>query len=54
MKKFSRAAVIRQAVTGCIQQPKAGKSGNAFGLWTKKKINALKYEDKIRAEWDKL
>ena len=51
-KKVSRAAVIRQAVAGYIQQSKANKSENAFGLWKKKNINALKHEDKIRAEWD--
>ncbi len=51
-KKVSRAAVIRQAVAGYIQQSKAGKAENAFGLWKKKNINALKYEDKLRAEWD--
>ena len=51
-KKVSRAAVIRQAVAGYIQQSKANKSENAFGLWKKKNINALKYEDKLRAEWD--
>ena len=51
-KKVSRAAVIRQAVAGYIQQSKANKSENAFGLWKKKNINALKHEDKIRTEWD--
>ena len=51
-KKVSRAAVIRQAVAGYIQQSKADKSENAFGLWKKKNINALKHEDKIRTEWD--
>ncbi len=51
-KKVSRAAVIRQAVAGYIQQSKAGRGENAFGLWKKKNINALKYEDKLRAEWD--
>ena len=51
-KKVSRAAFIRQAVAGYIQQSKADKSENAFGLWKKKNINALKHEDKIRAEWD--
>lgn len=51
-KKVSRAAVIRQAVAGYIQQSKADTSENAFGLWKKKNINALKHEDKIRTEWD--
>ncbi len=51
-KKVSRAGVIRQAVAGYIQQSKADKSENAFGLWKKKNLNALKHEDKIRAEWD--
>ena len=51
-KKVSRAAVIRLAVAGYIQQARAGKGENAFGLWKKKNINALRFEDKLRAEWD--
>lgn len=51
-KKVSRAAVIRQAVAGYIEQAHAGRGENAFGLWKRKKIHALKFEDKLRAEWD--
>ncbi len=51
-KKVSRAAVIRQAVAGYIQQSKSGKGEHAFGLLKTKKINALKYEEKLRADWD--
>jgi len=49
----SRAEIIRRAVAEYIHEKQAGKSQNAFGLWKKKKINALKYESKLRAEWEK-
>ncbi len=52
-EKVSRAEVIRGAVASYIREKQAGKGQNAFGLWKKKKINALKYEGKLRGEWEK-
>jgi metal-responsive CopG/Arc/MetJ family transcriptional regulator len=49
----SRAEIIRRAVGNYIEQKHFGKGRSAFGLWKKKKVNALKYEAKLRAEWSK-
>jgi metal-responsive CopG/Arc/MetJ family transcriptional regulator len=52
-EKASRAEIIRRAVGNYIHGKQSGKGRSAFGLWKKKKINALKYESKFRAEWNK-
>ncbi|MGH7950998.1 MAG: CopG family transcriptional regulator [Limisphaerales bacterium] len=52
-EKTSRAEIIRRAVGSYIHEKQAGKGRSAFGLWKKKKINALKYESRLRAEWEK-
>ncbi len=52
-EKVSRAEIIRRAVGNYIQEKQSGKGQNAFGLWKKKKINSLKYESRLRAEWEK-
>lgn len=50
-EKASRAEIIRRAVGQYIQSNQSDKGKSAFGLWKKKKINALDYETKLRAEW---
>jgi len=50
-EKTSRAEIIRRAVGQYLQSNQSGKAKNAFGLWKKKKINALAYEARLRAEW---
>lgn len=52
-EKASRAELIRRAVGDYLNAKQAGKGQGAFGLWKKKKVNALKYEAKLRAEWSK-
>lgn len=52
-EKASRAEIIRRAVGSYLNSKQAGKGRSAFGLWKKKKVNALKYEAKLRAEWGK-
>jgi len=52
-EKASRAEIIRRAVGSYILGKQSGKGQSAFGLWKKKKINALKYEAKLREEWAK-
>lgn len=49
----SRAEVIRRAVKKYLQEKQTGEDCNAFGLWKKKKIDALKYETTLRAEWER-
>lgn len=50
-EKVSRAEIIRRAVGNYLGQRPVGKGRSAFGLWKKKKINSLKYESRLRAEW---
>ena len=52
-EKTSRAEIIRRAVGNYIHEKHSGKGRNAFGLWKRKKVNALKYENRLRAEWEK-
>ena len=52
-EKVSRAGIIRRAVGNYINEKQAGKGWSAFGLWKKKKVNALKYEARLRSEWSK-
>ena len=51
-ENLSRAEAIRRAVGKYLVEKQAGKKGaDAFGLWKKKKIDALTYEANLRAEW---
>ena len=50
-EKASRAEIIRRAVGQYLQSNQSGRGKNAFGLWKKKKISALAYEARLRAEW---
>ena len=52
-EKASRAEIIRRAVGSYILAKQSGKGRSAFGLWKKKKVNALKYEAILRTEWGK-
>lgn len=50
-QKRSRAAVIREAVTDYLQARARETTEDAFGLWGKRKIDGLAYQEKIRSEW---
>jgi metal-responsive CopG/Arc/MetJ family transcriptional regulator len=52
-EKTSRAEIIRRAVGNYVRAQEPAKGRNAFGLWKKKKVNALKYEKRLRADWEK-
>ena len=52
-EKTSRAEIIRRAVGTYLREKQSGKGRSAFGLWKKKKIDPLKYESRLRAEWGK-
>lgn len=51
-RKVSRAELIRQAVTGYLEQNKAGLE-ESFGLWKKKAIDGVKYQERLRSEWER-
>jgi hypothetical protein len=50
-RKVSRAELIRQAVSGYLAQNKAGLE-DSFGLWKKKAVDGLEYQERLRGEWE--
>lgn len=50
--KVSRAELIRRALDFYSKSIKTNIPKNeVFGLWKKRKVDALKYEDQLRDEW---
>ena len=50
-KKQSRAALIRQAIDDFLARRHGGQEDDAFGLWGKRKVDGLAYQEKVRSEW---
>jgi metal-responsive CopG/Arc/MetJ family transcriptional regulator len=50
-EKRSRAALIRQAIDDYLGKRRDQQEGDAFGLWGKRKVDGLAYQDKVRGEW---
>jgi metal-responsive CopG/Arc/MetJ family transcriptional regulator len=53
-KRFgvSRAELIRRAVGDYLKASEEPPE-DAFGIWRDREIDSLKYEDKLRSEWDR-
>jgi hypothetical protein len=51
-RRVSRAELIRQAVAGYLEQNKAGLE-DSFGLWKKKAVDGVKYQERLRGEWER-
>lgn len=50
-KKRSRAAIVREAVAEYLKGRRSTGTDEAFGLWGNRKIDGLKYQEKLRREW---
>jgi predicted transcriptional regulator len=50
-QKRSRASLIRQAIANFLGQERLQARADAFGLWGKRRIDGLTYQQKARAEW---
>ncbi len=50
-EKRSRAALIREAIDDYLARRRKKYEGDAFGLWGKRKIDGLVYQEKVRREW---
>ncbi len=48
--KVSRAEIIRQAVASFIEMKKPD-AVEAFGLWKKREVDGLTYQEQLRSEW---
>lgn len=49
--KRSRAALIREAIDDFLAQRRSDREGDAFGLWGKRKVDGLAFQEKARGEW---
>jgi metal-responsive CopG/Arc/MetJ family transcriptional regulator len=50
-EKRSRAALIREAIDDYLAKQRSKHEGDAFGLWGKRKVDGLVYQEKVRNEW---
>ena len=50
-EKRSRAALIRQAIDDYLAKRQSKQESDAFGLWGKRKVDGLAYQEKVRREW---
>ena len=50
-EKRSRAALIRQAIDDYLRNQRYKQQANAFGLWGKRKVDGLAYQEKVHGEW---
>ena len=50
-EKRSRAALIREAIDDYLARRRKKYEGNSFGLWGKRKVDGLVYQEKVRREW---
>jgi len=49
-EKRSRAALIREAIDDYLATRRR-RHGDAFGLWGRRKVDGLAYQEKVRREW---
>ena len=49
----SRAELVRRAVSDYLAQRPHGGTDNAFGIWRKRGEEGLKYQARVRQEWDR-
>jgi predicted transcriptional regulator len=47
----SRAALIREAIDDYLDRHYREQVEDGFGLWGKRKVDGLAYQEKVRREW---
>jgi metal-responsive CopG/Arc/MetJ family transcriptional regulator len=50
-EKRSRAALICEAIDDFLAKRRSKHQGDAFGLWGKRKVDGLVYQERVRSEW---
>jgi hypothetical protein len=50
-EKRPRAVLIRRAIDDYLAKQRDKQEGDAFGLWGKRKVDGLAYQEKVRGEW---
>jgi metal-responsive CopG/Arc/MetJ family transcriptional regulator len=49
--KTSRAALIRDAIDAYLDRHRRRHAEDGFGLWGRRDIDGLAYQERIREEW---
>ena len=52
VRKVSRAELIRQAVTGYLEQNRVGLE-DSFGIWKRRGVDGVEYQTRLRDEWER-
>ena len=47
----SRAALVREAIDDFLAKRQSEYEGDAFGLWSTRKVDGLVYQNRLRREW---
>jgi hypothetical protein len=51
---ISRAEAIRRAVAAHVRSERDRGVDPAFGLWRRRRVDALQYQRRARREWDRI
>jgi len=49
--RSSRAELVRRAIDEYLARHLPAQDDEAFGIWRKRKIDGLDYQDRMRDEW---
>jgi len=49
---ISRAEFVRRAISKSLEPHRQSQKQEAFGLWKNRPVDGLKYQERMRAEWD--
>jgi hypothetical protein len=49
---LSRAEAVRRAVAEHVQRHRGPDADRAFGLWRGRRTDGVKYQRRVRGEWD--
>ncbi|RMF44014.1 MAG: CopG family transcriptional regulator [Deltaproteobacteria bacterium] len=50
---LSRAELVRRAVAEYLTRHQGEGCEEAFGLWKRRKVDGLAYQDQLREEWER-
>jgi hypothetical protein len=49
---ISRAEFVRRAISKSLEPHRQAHKQEAFGLWANRPVDGLKYQERIREEWE--
>ena len=50
---ISRAEAIRRAVAAHVERERTPDLARVFGLWRTRRVDGVKYQQRLRREWDR-